>query len=765
MADTQETANPNPWSIKETEFMLVSEVEASLSPNHDRLLIRKLSGIDATYIDKAASDLRFRTSSKNPVGVACNTVEDPYVGDPSFPDGKVRGRVYEGRWRGVSVRTQTTNGKTGELIQTLAYGLVKRAEALPAPELVSRENSLFFPHALYQQSTKTQREVRYRGIDPEYVQDLQNTISLTAGIIDTKSVRMADGSYNIHALYEVVAWINSTPNFQIIRITADGSSKVKTTYKAVEVPIGLAEDFVVALGATEGITDVWWEDAGDGEARITYTTGPTEVEEEEVGRTIGQCGEYDTVTIQWNNVAATDVDETYNIARAYDFTDPEVGGEGWTLKSLSKSIAEDGTATITAVGWKNPLNGIIEEVQHWAQTKDQDERVRKTWFNVEDIVSDEIYATAKLFDGSEYEYANLVHSWAGREPDSTGCWTISAEATAETRADEQVISEEEGDCEQLDSQTYLWPDVAPGQIDEIWGRATEWKPDGDDWAHKSATKTIKSSGYADITATASKNPQSGVEEITEVWDAVGDQLARVRHTWYNVEDGAAGRQKWEDAKTYALGGYVHSYATREMSKTGCWTIVGECVQLTAREDQYTGELAATGEQNPAFEFTWYDIPPGDVPGAWNTATGWKYTGDARYVHKSASKTVRADGYATITATSWIPPSGALYESVDGLTEVSVRTINTGPGGTLYQLVTSTFSLRYFSAGGTYTGDPALDSTYNGLTAAWQYISGGLDGSNVSQVDTIRRSMYPVYRAKKVTSISFGAPTSSSTVSV
>jgi len=84
-------ANPNEHVIAEEEFRLVDEVEATMSPNHDRILVRMVDGIDPTYVDEVADDLRQRTSVKNAAGVDKNYVEEPQVGHIG-PAGEGRGK-------------------------------------------------------------------------------------------------------------------------------------------------------------------------------------------------------------------------------------------------------------------------------------------------------------------------------------------------------------------------------------------------------------------------------------------------------------------------------------------------------------------------------------------------------------------------------------------------------------------------------------------------------------------------------------------------
>ena len=113
-------ANPNPFAVSEEQAQIVEHVVASLSYCHDELLIRQFVDLDVTYLDEIAENLRMRTSMNNPDGLVTNYVVDPYVGNIGSETG---GRVYEGIFRGVSVRTNVRGGR-GIIIQTLARGLL-----------------------------------------------------------------------------------------------------------------------------------------------------------------------------------------------------------------------------------------------------------------------------------------------------------------------------------------------------------------------------------------------------------------------------------------------------------------------------------------------------------------------------------------------------------------------------------------------------------------------------------------------------------------
>jgi len=270
----EELLNPNEFALGESEFTLVDEVQATMSPNHDRLLIRKIDGIDPTYINLSVSDLRQRTSIKNEKGKTCNWVDSPRVGDKGPGAG---GREFPGVWRGVSVRGYIRAG-TSSVVQTLAFGLIRSAEDVwPSPELVKTADRLLRPHAIQDDPTMTQKEVRYRGFDPSYVDAARSSIALTAGVVDVRSVRMQDGSYNIHVLTETPSWAT----FVVTAPDTISKKNYNTDFEEiVEVWNSIKnDDSLTGLYTTNTtgyrITDVEISDELDGSIKVVRTETKT----------------------------------------------------------------------------------------------------------------------------------------------------------------------------------------------------------------------------------------------------------------------------------------------------------------------------------------------------------------------------------------------------------------------------------------------------------------------------------------------------------
>lgn len=569
-------SNPNERVLAENEAMLIEYVEATMSPKHDRLIIRKWERIEATYIDELVRDLNLRTSMKNPPDKAMNYVVDPQTGDKSDDHG---GRVFEGLWRGVSVRGEVING-VGTVFQTLAFGLVKSGEDLPDPELVGTEDSLFSPHGLIGDSERETREVRYRGIDPAYVETLKDTLTLaTSNRIEAKSVRMADGSYNIHLLIETVSFTNTTPAYTVVRVEGKGSGRKKTTYRAPEVPVASAQAIVVALGATSDVINAWSEQGRDGEAVVFYTLASNSSVEEETRRTVEQCGLMPTVTRTWYDVAAGDIDTVYATALTYT---GESGDVGYVTRDVDREIDDDGTATIRATAWKPQRLGLYIETDRRPVARGQIEQVTKTWYDVPNADIATIYIEAEAYTGESGD-SGFTHKGATKSVDSFGCAIIQAIAFKPTRVgaikETHRTSAIDG---QLATVTRTYYGVKPADVDTVYTTAKAYIGESGDsgYVHKEADRVLHDDGYATIWCMAWVLPRRStivVTRRTNTW--ISGQRPSVKKTWYDVES-ANIASVWATAKLYKgetadIAFYVHKTATRDVADNGTAIITAE----------------------------------------------------------------------------------------------------------------------------------------------------------------------------------------------
>jgi hypothetical protein len=493
--------NPNPFCIREEEFTLVSFVEATMSPNHDRLLVREKDGIDPAYLDKVADDLRQRTSVKNAPSVDKNYVEDPQVGHVA--PGSSQGKVYKGRYRGVSVRTETRGG-SGVVIQTLAYGLVVSPDKLPVAELVSDDRKLIRPHAINNVPVKDQQEYRYRGIDPAYVETIAQTIALTGGTIEVRTVRMQDGSHNIHILVDVVTWGNFTytspdltwkdnegtqherlnkiwhgikntdtltglytpaAGYNVMQVNLtenlDGSITVqRVEYKEASADADLNEA-LKAHGLYPGVMTrvINLKEAYKTEPALVPIAGAvtewrTDLRPDGLWNS-RQVNE----TVSWPNTTPT-----YTIER-FD------GNGGWEESSgyIATGVPIAGAAafvtalkantTIKAAAWRDAGQGeaVIEYVQKGstvaidketsrrASSGEQPPSVTHTWYGVPLALMDETYVTAAAYLGEAGDIATYSHKEHSRDYNRDGTGIVTATAWIPDGGDDSGFVDKEGD--------------------------------------------------------------------------------------------------------------------------------------------------------------------------------------------------------------------------------------------------------------------------------------------------------------------------------
>ena len=121
-------------TIAENRFVWSVEGQQITTLNNERIITRKIDKINVAELPALVETLRLRVSVLNPDnGTQFYSVIDPMV----------NGVVQKGTWRGVSVRSvegihnpgQTVN-PAGTIIQVLAFGWIKSAEALPTPVLL-----------------------------------------------------------------------------------------------------------------------------------------------------------------------------------------------------------------------------------------------------------------------------------------------------------------------------------------------------------------------------------------------------------------------------------------------------------------------------------------------------------------------------------------------------------------------------------------------------------------------------------------------------
>jgi len=158
----------------------------------DRILRRKVTQINATYIQELAEILRKRTSLKNPDdGKQYYSVTDPLVNNLK----------YSGTWRNVLVETREDVRETGTIVQTLHYGWATTLIDTEA-RLVAGDNMPLQPERMIQRQYValdfTKLGTMIDGIETtKYVDDPViegKTYTGRYRILSSKPDRAADGS-------------------------------------------------------------------------------------------------------------------------------------------------------------------------------------------------------------------------------------------------------------------------------------------------------------------------------------------------------------------------------------------------------------------------------------------------------------------------------------------------------------------------------------------------------------------------------------------
>lgn len=588
------TKNPNPFSISEEEFELVEEVQATMSPNHDRIVIRKADRIDTTYLNLAVDDLRQRTSTKNQAGVTCNWVLDPQIG---CKGPGVEGRTLKGVWRGVSCRGQMRNG-IGTVIQTLAYGLIRGPnDTWPAAELVGTSERLIRPHAKAYTPNMEQYELRYRGFDPSYVEAARASITVLRlpafaaySIIEAKGVRMQDGSYNIHVLYERVAFAAfsaASPDTTGKRNQGTKFEELDEEWNSIQNDDPLSAVFTYAPAGYR-VTDVSIKDQLDGSLKINRTcvlsnafdaANPHEVWYENKDRTMEVMHE------EWYNIAGTDALTGLYTPKA-----------GYTVGYAQKTPNENGTTKIHRVSpklndWYTTYilaagNDRIADCAYWFKRSGVRLGFNKTYWTADHIPVGTADALVKALEdgvniaewasGQNYLLYDL-RSMGGRtficsNPHTSAVWTTDNESNpwfrildVYTRPQDngvvQVVIESEGvkeawdliglgseSGEQRPFQVFQWKGVDPTRFDTVWTLAQAYKGGtmiggafaaeaGSGWEHKSCRKSFDEYGIATITAEAWIPKDSGMSHIMSWNPSLGKtikQIISLRVEYYSV---------------------------------------------------------------------------------------------------------------------------------------------------------------------------------------------------------------------------------------
>ena len=515
-------ANPNPWALSEEQAVLVDEVEATMSPNHDRLVIRKWDGLEITTLTMAAQDLRQRTSMSNEPGVDKNYVMDPQAGTKGP---MATSKTFPGRWRGVSVRHEMREGQ-GIITQTLAYGLVVSAEDLPTAELVQTIDRLIVPHAITGDPEIEQREVRYRGIDPSYVETLKDTIALTAGVVEARSVRMQDGTYNIHALQE-------TPTWAAFAVAApDTTSKFNYSTKH------------------EGLRETWHSIANDDALANVYVTNTTGYRINDVTVEDRLDGSVLVTRIQvainrWWTVLINASDADALGAYAVNFNKGGVLDGFKEYQYIAEGVPiDDGPNLVAAL-----LEGSA--VKAWAGS---------TAYVVNDMRS----------NGGLTYICLVAHTSTGTFADDIGSGKWNRIKDAHWRNTGQgvcdVIFAVEPACEygyvtdetattggQRASSTYTWFGVDPVRMTAVWALAGAYNASGT-LTYKRRSRTYDRFGVAVVEATA-WSPSSTGSSNYGIWVSKLDQLRHRIVTrqseWHDKDDWAYFSERYDIKFKYA----------------------------------------------------------------------------------------------------------------------------------------------------------------------------------------------------------------------
>jgi hypothetical protein len=540
MAD--EKLNPNEFAISEDQFDLVDEVQATMSPNHDRLMIRKIDGIDLTYMNLATADLRQRTSTKNKRGTTCNWVDTPRTGNKGPAAG---GREWPGIWRGVSVRGYMRGGQSS-IIQTLAYGLIRSAEDVwPSPEIVRTDDRLLRPHAIQDDPTSTQKEIRYRGFDPSYVDAARAAVALTAGVIDVRSVRMQDGSYNIHVLTETLTWAA----FVVTAPDTTSKHNYGTDFEEiVEVWNSIANDDaltgVYTTATRYRVNDVVIDDQLDGSVKVTRT---------QVAKKAFATGTPDFVWYE-NKTREREVmhQEWYGIAEDDAFTDLWTDPTGYSILSCPKSPGSNGVVKVERISalkntWYTAVlsagdadkigtnafaytrEGVLagfkgtSYVSQHIPIADADDIVNSlmTGTNIKAWATGTAYAVGDIRSsgGLCYVCNATISSSAGTMilDIATEKWDRISEANY-ANSDGNVCSVvfdsqpafEYGYLASVTPATgsqpredsYVWTNVDPSRIATVWELAVAYTGEASDLTHRRVSKTFDNRGIATITSDA-----------------------------------------------------------------------------------------------------------------------------------------------------------------------------------------------------------------------------------------------------------------------
>jgi len=198
--------------------------------------------------------------------IAGEIYDGPPVGDPPVN--------ADQKWRVLSARPSRADDGSGVITLTLAKNLIMTPDELPAAILVSDDKALSSPFAHDTTSLKNAYVWEYRWIDPDYAQELRDTIALLAGVIDAKVVKDNDGTCKIQVLTQTNTWKgdlsqvwehhNNFPTF--------AANQVVDTFS--HVPLNRLTEFKATLAtATSGykVSSLVDSTAEEGFARIVRT--------------------------------------------------------------------------------------------------------------------------------------------------------------------------------------------------------------------------------------------------------------------------------------------------------------------------------------------------------------------------------------------------------------------------------------------------------------------------------------------------------------
>ena len=685
-------ANPNEHVIAEEEFRLVDEVEATMSPNHDRILVRMVDGIDPTYVDEVADDLRQRTSVKNAAGVDKNYVEEPQVGHIGPAD---EGRVYPDRWRGVSVRSELRQSK-GVITQTLAYGLVIRAEQLPEPELVADDRRLIRPHAITNTPTKDTQEYRYRGIDPEYVQDLADTIALSGGTIDVRTVRMQDGSHNIHILVDTVTWASfsagnpdlswknneGTEHEQIVEVwhgiaNTDALAGLYTPTADYNVmQVNLTENFDGSISVRR-IQYHEAEATGDFNQAMkahglypgvvtrtivlkeAFKTKPTPV------AITGAVVEFRNDLRQdglWNSRQVNETVSWPNTTPAYHLEGFD-SNEGW---DEGLTYIATGIPIGSAEAFVTALNATISiKAARWTDAGMGEAHVRYVQKALHAFVNTSPDLRWKDNEGTEHE--RIVEIWYGvpvTDP-LTNLYTptagynvmqVNQNATDDGRITIRRVQYKEADATADFNQAMKAHSINPGVITRtivlkqgykaepapvaIAGAVVEWRsdlrPDGL-WNARQVNEAVSWPNTTPTYQVARFDGNSGWEEST-TYIATGVPIASAQAIVVALKATKSIKSAgWQDG---GAGEAVIQYTQKSVA-----------IPINAE----TFRSNSTGNQTAMVIHTWYAVPENLINATYAIAAAYAgEAGDVGWVHKNHERAYHRDGTATIRATAWFP---------------------------------------------------------------------------------------------------------------